>query len=76
MAEPTIDDLPSQEVPYEIEELFTQVALYYGKDAIEDEDAGLRFQYLLGIVDREGVEAIVHRASRLKKLIENGSFVP
>ncbi len=63
-------------VPHDIEVLFDELKYYTGPDTIEDADAGLRWQYKMGVLEKEELENILVKAKRLRSLYERGLWKP
>lgn len=70
------EPLKRREVPPDVEAMFNQLKSSGGYDDIEDTDAGLRFQYEIGILGKDGVERIVKRQRKLLRLMEKGIWQP
>ncbi len=64
-------------VPPDIEKLFAELKSYTGEDEqVEDPDAGLRYQYRLGLISKPTIESIVQRGRQLKRMMEVGTWQP
>ncbi len=60
----------------EVVQVLESARFYLGDQNVDDEDAGLAYQYKQGILDIDALKDIVARQERLVRLIQNRQFVP
>lgn len=71
-----VERAPRNDVPAEIQEKLRALKGLGDPTDIDDEDTGLAFQYLVGIVDGPELDELIKQRTRLNDLVKRGLWKP